>query len=217
METSAIESSVSVVQRKESVPAAINKLKSFIVLKEEVAKNFKSRLLLLKETNAVKAQVEATYEDSLKVSELLFEAYERLGELVEQHTAKPKESGKAGGRGKKAKGHSRDTSLLTVRGLAREMKVSEPWLQQMKLISKNPKYTKEAFKIAREMGPEEGILPTKTRIVNTIRSAETQKARGKRLKSQPSELRKCTEAILQALKHLNGADWQSPQEIPGIQ
>jgi len=76
-----------VIQKRETLPATINKLKSFVVLKEEVAKNYKSRLLLLKETNAAKAQVDATFEDALKVSEMLFDAYERLGELVEQHTA----------------------------------------------------------------------------------------------------------------------------------
>ena len=56
--------------------------------------------------------------------------------------------------------------------MAREMKVSESWLQQMKLISKKPQYTKEALKLARQMGPEAGTPPTKTQVVNTIRSAE---------------------------------------------
>jgi len=204
-----------VVQRKEALPATINKLKSFIVFKEEVAKNYKSRLLLLKETNAAKAQVEATYEDSLKVSELLFDAYQRLGQLVEQHTARPTESGKTGGRGKK--GNTKDTSLLTVRRLAREMKVSESWLQQMKLISKKPQYTREAFKLARQMGPEAGTPPTKTQIVNTIRSAEKQ-VDAKRHKPQPSGLGKCTRAILEALGYLKRVDWRSPpsHEIPAF-
>ena len=136
---------------------------------------------------------------------------------MEEHTAKPKESGKTGGRGKKGKGHSNGTSLLTVRGLAREMKVSESWLEQMKLISKNPRFADEAFKLARQMGPEAGTPPTKTHVINTIRSAERH-VHSKRRKSQPSELGRCTEAILQALKHLEGAEWRSPrdQEIPAF-
>ncbi len=155
--------------------------------------------------------MEATYEDSPKVSELLFEAYERLGQLVEQHTARPKESGKTGGRGKKGKGHSNGMSLLTVRGLAREMKVSESWLEQMKLISKNQRSADEAFKLARQKGPEAGTPPTKTHVINTIRSAERH-FHSKRHKPQPSELGKCTAAILEALNCLKGVDRRSPPD-----
>ena len=212
MELSATASSVSeksvVIQKKEALPAAINKLKSFVVFKEEVAKNYKSRLVLLKETNAAKAQVDATFEDALKVSELLFQAYEKLGELVEQHTAKAKDSGKTGGRSKK--GHTGATSLLTIRGLAKEMGVSESWLEQMKLIAKNPQRTEEAFKLARELGPEAGAPPTKTQVISNIRSAERQE--GKYPKSRPSELHECTEAILDALSHLREANWHDLPE-----
>ena len=221
METSATASSVNekgiAIRKNEALPATISKLKSFVIFQEETAKNYKSRLLLLKETNAAKAQVDVTFEDALKVSQMLFDAYQRLGQLVEKHTAKPKESGKTGGRGKKGKGHSNGTSLLTVRGLAREMKVSESWLEQMKLISKNQRFADEAFKLARQKGPEAGTPPTKTHVINTIRSAERH-FHSKRHKPQPSELGKCTEAILQALRHLKGADWRgsADQEIPAF-
>lgn len=50
-----------VLHKRESLPATINKLKSFVVLKDEVAKNYKSGLRLLKEANTARDQVEATY------------------------------------------------------------------------------------------------------------------------------------------------------------
>jgi len=199
-----------VIQKREALPATINKLKSFVIFQEETCKNYKSRLLLLKETNAAKAQVDATFEDALKISEMLFQAYERLGELVEQHTAKPKESGKMGGRGKK--GRSSPTTLLTIGALAKELNVSASWLEQMKLLSRNPQIAKNAIKSARDRGPEAGTPPTKTEIITSIRSAERQ-SEGKHRKDRGFRLERYTETILEALKHLDEGNWPNLSDI----
>lgn len=181
------------VRNQQRLPDTAKGLRAFILIKEDKFNLYRVRLRSMKEARLAQAQIEVTRRDMMNVGELLFESYEREGELVKERKALPKDAGKMGGRGRK--GGSTTTTLSTIKRMAKELKVSYTQLEQYQLLSENRQYRREAFKLARKdptLDP-----PSKTSVLRAIREGLKGDKEGKSARSEESKsvTQECTERI----------------------
>jgi hypothetical protein len=154
--------STAIVPRRESVPSEVQETWAMKIMYEAAVRAYSTKLLALKDAKAAADQVDATYEDALKMAGLLFNAYARLGELVEKNTASPKDSGRLGGKGVQAE----DSLLPSVLKMAQSLGKSRRFLEDMKTIHRN----REFIPLVIEAATKEGRLPTRTELLALIRA-----------------------------------------------
>jgi hypothetical protein len=147
---------------KKALPTKIEDLIPLSYLGEAAAKFYRTKIQALKDLRIANAQVDATYQDALEAAVLLFHIYERLGNLVDQHTASPFESGRAGGKGVLAE----NTLFSSISKLAKAYDIGRKRLEDAKTIAMNPQYIPTVVEEARKRQ----ALPSRSRLVSVIRA-----------------------------------------------
>jgi len=160
---------------KKALPTRIEDLIPLCYVGEAAVKFYRTKIQTLKDLRTANAQVDATYQDALDAAVLLFHIYEKLGNLVDEHTASPFESGRAGGKGVPAE----NTLFLSISKLAKTNNVSRKRLEDAKTIAMNPQYIATVVEEARKRQ----ALPSKSKLLSVIRAGNPGRI-GKRKISQ---------------------------------
>ena len=215
METQDVEQSssrsVALVRKDGRLPSTIDKLVPFCFVAEAALKAVNAKIAAMKKIEMVNAQLDATYNDAIEVARLLFHAYERLGQLVEDKTANPIDSGRAGGKAVRM-----DDSLSSVSKMARELGVKRTRLEDAKSIARNPAFIETVIKEAKDRGNH--TLPSKAKLLKLIRAVPSARRKAIRTKQTESKhaktkksikrlasgtmAQKCTDAIVEANSYM---------------
>lgn len=147
---------------KKALPSKIEDLIPLCYVGEAAVKFYRTKIQALKDLRTANAQVDATYQDALDAAVLLFHIYEKLGNLVDQHTASFVESGRAGGKGVPAE----NTLFSSISKLAKANNVGRKRLEDAKAIAMNPQYIATVVEEARKRQ----ALPSRSRLVSVIRA-----------------------------------------------
>ena len=201
--------SVSLVLKEGTLPATADELVPLCLVAEAVVKAYNAKINAMKRIEAMNDQLEATYDDGLEIARLLFLAYQRLGDLVEQNTASPLQSGRAGG-----KAVPMENSLPNVGKLAKRLGISRKRLEDAKTIARDPQYIDTVVDAARK----QGVLPSRTKLLAVIRAGKPGKASRKRASMAESKhaaiersnkllasrtlAEKCTDALVEATSYM---------------
>ena len=206
--------------KKEGLPATIDDLVPYCFVVEAALKAYNAKITAIKKVSAMNSQVDATYRDAIEIARLLFRSYERLGNLVEDNTANPIDSGRAGGKAVRM-----DDSLPSVTKMAKELGVKRTRLEDAKSIARNPVFIETVIAEAKARGNH--TLPSKTKLLKLIRATPFGNSRKPRVWRQKSKYvaieesnkrlasrtvaEKCADAIVEATSYMRAVIelWQT--------
>jgi hypothetical protein len=201
-----------------NIPSRIKEALPMVFIREGALKVYGAKLNALRNVKAADDQVNATFEDGLNAARMLFDAYIRLGELVEENTADLVVAGRAGGKGVR----SENTLFSTVGKLAAVLKVSRRRLEDAKTISRNPQYIPTVVEAKkRERLPSKSMLLSVIRAGSPGRTGKRRKAIGEskhvEMVSQTKKLaavtiaKECTEDLEKANANMGAIilQWES--------
>ena len=211
---------------KDRLPSKLERFGPLIFLGDTAVTFAKKRLERDKNFDASVDQINASYEECLRVIELYFRAWQRCGELAEEKLASPTEAGKNGGRGKKGVGDN-NTLFSSVAKTARGSKLSRSQLEQAILIARNPQFIDTVLADAQKRRN----FPSLTKLLSVIRARPpgavrrrsgpskdaAMKAANKRLAVQ-GEAQTCIEIMLDLTRRLKNLPWDivQPEQLMAI-
>jgi hypothetical protein len=163
---------------KDRLPSKLDKFGPLIFLGDTAVTFAKKRFERDKNFDASVAQIDASYEECLRIIDLYFRAWQRCGDLAEEKLASPSEAGKNGGRGKKGVA-DKNTLFNSVAKAAREAHLSRSKLEKAIKIARYPQYIDTVLVEARKRRN----FPSLTKLLCVIRARPP----GVRRRSGPSK------------------------------